>query len=574
MNIYLFLKLLGCLALLMYGMKTMSEGLQKLSGGHLRNIMGAMTKNRFTGLLTGVFVTAAVQSSTATTVMTVSFVNAGLLSLAQAISVIMGANIGTTVTAWIMSVFGFQMNMSNVVFPLFALAIALIFQKRPAGKSFGEFIFGFSFMFLGLTTLRENAMAMDLAGNESIINFFASTGHWGFLTTLLYLVIGSILTMCVQSSAAIMAITLILCSSGVLPIYQGIALVMGENIGTTVTSNIAALSASTNARRAALAHMFFNVFGVIWVLIVFKPFINMVCRFVGFDPDFVPETQDDIATAQVRVTYALSAFHTAFNLCNVLILIWFIKPIEKIVCQIIKQKEEDEEGKLKFISGGLLSTAELSIFEAQKEISLFATRTNRMFNFIPTLLFNTKNDEDFSKLFSRIEKYEQISDHMEIEIANYLNKVTEGRLSPESKTKIRYMLREVGEIESIGDSCYNLARTINQKHTKNEHFTDEQKVHIRHMFKLCNKALDHMQKVLDDDQGLVDINESLNIENEINNYRSQLKESNLTDINEHLYNYQAGIQYMDIISECEKLGDYVINVVEAHAQKKLTSQND
>lgn len=574
MNIYLFLKLLGCLALLMYGMKTMSEGLQKLSGGHLRNIMGAMTKNRFTGLLTGVFVTAAVQSSTATTVMTVSFVNAGLLTLAQAISVIMGANIGTTVTAWIMSVFGFQMNMSNVVFPLFALAIALIFQKRPAGKSFGEFIFGFSFMFLGLTTLRENAMAMDLAGNESIINFFASTGHWGFLTTLLYLVIGSILTMCVQSSAAIMAITLILCSSGVLPIYQGIALVMGENIGTTVTSNIAALSASTNARRAALAHMFFNVFGVIWVLIVFKPFINMVCRFVGFDPDFVPETQDDIATAQVRVTYALSAFHTAFNLCNVLILIWFIKPIEKIVCQIIKQKEEDEEGKLKFISGGLLSTAELSIFEAQKEISLFATRTNRMFNFIPTLLFNTKNDEDFSKLFSRIEKYEQISDHMEIEIANYLNKVTEGRLSPESKTKIRFMLREVGEIESIGDSCYNLARTINQKHTKNEHFTDEQKVHIRHMFKLCNKALDHMQKVLDDDQGLVDINESLNIENEINNYRSQLKESNLTDINEHLYNYQAGIQYMDIISECEKLGDYVINVVEAHAQKKLTSQND
>ena len=573
MSIYLFLKLLGCLALLMYGMKTMSEGLQKLSGGHLRNIMGTMTKNRFTGLLTGVFVTAAVQSSTATTVMTVSFVNAGLLTLAQAISVIMGANIGTTVTAWIMSVFGFQINMSNVVFPLFAIAIALIFQKRPAGKSFGEFIFGFSFMFLGLVTLRENAIAMNLPENESVVHFFTVTGQWGFLTTLLYLLVGSILTMCVQSSAAIMAITLILCSSGVLPIHQGIALVLGENIGTTVTSNIAALNASTNARRAAFAHMVFNVFGVIWVLIVFRPLVRLVCQFVGFDPDFHPTDPEDIAEAQVKVTYALSAFHTAFNLCNVLILIWFIKPIERFVCQIIKQKEEDEEGKLKFISGGLLSTAELSIFEAEKEISLFSSRTNRMFNFIPTLLFNTKNDEDFSKLFSRIEKYEQISDHMEIEIANYLNKVTEGRLSPESKTKIRYMLREVGEIESIGDSCYNLARTINQKHTKNEHFTDEQKVHIRHMFKLCNKALDHMQKVLDDNQGLVDINESLNIENEINNYRSQLKESNLTDINEHLYNYQAGIQYMDIISECEKLGDYVINVVEAHAQKKLTSQN-
>ena len=570
MNIYLFLKLLGCLALLMYGMKTMSEGLQKLSGGHLRNIMGAMTKNRFTGLLTGVFVTAAVQSSTATTVMTVSFVNAGLLTLAQAISVIMGANIGTTVTAWIMSVFGFQMNMSNVVFPLFAVAIALIFQKRAAGKSFGEFIFGFSFMFLGLVTLRENAIAMNLPERESVVNFFATTGQWGFWTTLLYLLVGSILTMCVQSSAAIMAITLILCSSGVLPIHQGIALVLGENIGTTVTSNIAALNASTNARRAALAHMVFNVFGVIWVLIVFKPLVRLVCNFVGFDPDFVPETEADIADAQVRVTYALSAFHTAFNVCNVLILIWFIKPIEKFVCHVIRQKEEDEEGKLKFISGGLLSTAELSIYEAQKEISLFSTRTNRMFNFIPTLLFNTKNEEDFSKLFTRIEKYEQISDHMEIEIANYLNKVTEGRLSPESKTKIRYMLREVGELESIGDSCYNLARTINQKHTKNEHFTDEQKVHIRHMFKLCNKALEHMQKVLDDNQGLVDANESVNIENEINNYRTQLKEANVNDINEHLYNYQARVQYMDIICECEKLGDYVINVVEAHIHKKLT----
>ena len=571
MTFYLFLKLLGCLALLMYGMKMMSESLQKLSGGHLRNIMGTMTKNRFTGLLTGAFVTAAVQSSTATTVMTVSFVNAGLLTLAQAISVIMGANVGTTVTAWIMSVFGFQINMSSVVFPLFALAMLLIFQKKPGGKSFGEFIFGFSFMFLGLATLRENAIEMDLPNNPGVVDFFARTGQWGFLTTLLYLLVGSVLTMCVQSSAAIMAITLILCSSGVLPIYQGIALVMGENIGTTVTSNIAALNASTNARRAALAHMVFNVFGVIWVLIVFKPFINMVCNIVGYDPDFIPQTEADIADAQVKVTYALSAFHTAFNVCNVLILIWFITPIEKLVCHIIKQKEEDEEGKLQFISGGLLSTAELSVYEAQKEISLFSQRTNKMFNFIPTLLFDTKNNEDFSKLFARIEKYEQISDHMEIEIANYLNKVTEGRLSPETKTTIRYMLREVGELESIGDSCYNLARTINQKHTKHEHFTDEQKVHIRHMFDLCNKALDHMQKVLDDDQGLVDINESLNIENEINNYRSQLKESNLNDINEHMYNYQAGIQYMDIITECEKLGDYVINVVEAHAHKKLTA---
>lgn len=570
MTIFLFLKLLGCLALLMYGMKTMSEGLQKLSGSHLRNIMGTMTKNRFTGLLTGIFVTAAVQSSTATTVLTVSFVNAGLLSLAQAISVIMGANIGTTVTAWIMSVFGFQMNMSNVVFPLFALAIILIFQKKPTGKSLGEFIFGFSFMFLGLTTLRENAIAMNLPGNESVINFFAQTGQWGFMSTLLYLLVGSILTMCVQSSAAIMAITLILCSSGVLPIYQGIALVMGENIGTTVTSNIAALNASTNARRAALAHMVFNVFGVIWVLIVFRPFINMVCGFVGFDPEFTPTTEAEIATAQVRVTYALSAFHTAFNLCNVLILIWFIKPIENFVCRIIKQKEEDEESRLKFISGGLLSTAELSILEAQKEINLFASRTNKMFGFIPTLLFETKNEEDFAKLFSRIEKYEKISDHMEIEIANYLNTVTEGRLSTDSKTKIRFMLREVGELESIGDSCYNLARTVRTKYMKNEHFTEEQKTHIRHMFELCNKALSNMIKVLGNENN-TDTSISFNLEDEINNYRDQLKDANINNINEHRYNYQAGVQYMDIICECEKLGDYIINVVEAHIRKKKTT---
>lgn len=573
MTIYLFLKLLGCLGLLMYGMKTMSEGLQKLSGSHLRNIMGTMTKNRFTGLLTGVFVTAAVQSSTATTVMTVSFVNAGLLTLAQAISVIMGANIGTTVTAWIMSVFGFQMNMSSVVFPLFAVAIVLIFQKKPTGKSLGEFIFGFSFMFLGLCTLRENAIEMNLPGNAGVINFFTKTGQWGFFSTLLYLLVGSILTMCVQSSAAIMAITLILCSSGVLPIYQGIALVMGENIGTTVTSNIAALSASTNARRAALAHMVFNVFGVIWVLIIFKPFVNMVCGLVGFDPNpnYIPQSDAEIAERQVTITYALSAFHTAFNLCNVLILIWFIKPIERIVCRFIPQKEEDEDSRLRFISGGIMSTAELSILEAQKEISLFSARTKKMFALLPTLLFETKNEEDFSKLFAKIEKYEGISDNMEIEIANYLNKVTEGRLSAESKSEIRYMLREVGELESIGDSCYNLARTINRKHTAKEHFTEQQKVHIRHMFGLCDKALTHMQKVLDDDQNKVDINESLNIEYEINNYRTQLKDANLNDINEHLYNYQAGVQYMDIVSECEKLGDYVINVVEAHAHKKFPS---
>ena len=564
----MILKMLGCLALLMFGMKTMSEGLQKLTGGHLRTVLGTMTKHRLGGLLTGTAVTAAVQSSTATTVMTVSFVNAGLLTLKQAIPVIMGANIGTTATAWIMSIFGFQFNMSTFVWPFFALGIILTYVRKNSVKSFGEFVFGFAFMFLGLTTLRENAVAMDLAHNQSIINFFATTGGWGMLSTLLFLLLGGILTMCVQSSAAIMAITLILCSSGVLPIYQGIALVMGENIGTTVTSNLAALSASTQARRAALAHMLFNVFGVVWVLIIFHPFVNMVCHFVGFDPAFVPQTEDEIARASVRVTYALSGFHTAFNLCNVLILIWFIKPMETLICKIIKEKEDGEDFSIKFISGGLMSTAELSLYEARKEINLFAERTLKMFRFVPELL-EMKDEDDFVKLFARIEKYEGISDSMEIEIANYLNKVSEGRLSPESKRNIQSMLREISEIESIGDACYNMARAINRKFRSKEDFIEEQYKHIKHIMQLCDKALTHMIGVLNDDPQ-INVKSTLNFEYEINDYRKLLKEKNVADIESQKYSYQMGVHYMDVVNDCEKLGDYVVNVVEAHVNRKLS----
>lgn len=554
-----FLKLIGSLALLMYGMKTMSEALQKLTGGHLRHILGAMTTNRFTGLLTGTFVTASVQSSTATTVMTVSFVNAGLLTLGQAISVIMGANIGTTVTAWIMSIFGFQIDMNNLIFPLFALAVPLIFSNKSQKKSFGEFIFGFSFMFLGLTTLRENAMHMDLEHNAAIISFITSCKEWGFFSILSFLLIGGIITMCAQSSAAVMAITLILCSSGVLDLYLGIALVMGENIGTTVTSNIAALTANTQARRAALAHFIFNIFGVVWILCIFHPFVDMVSGMINrLFPGVSPE---------VAITYKLSAFHTAFNICNVLILIWFIGPIEKVVCWVIRPKEDEEEFRLRFISGGMLSTAELSIVQARKEINLFAERTRRMFGMVRDLL-HTTNENDFNKLFSRIEKYENISDNMELEIANYLNEVSEGRLSSESKLKIRTMLREVTELESIGDSCYHLARTINHKFRGNEDFTEKQYDHIHQMLQLTDNALQQMVSLEEDEYHLVDPNKSFNIENEINNYRNQLKDQNVLDVNNKEYNYQMGVHYMDIISECEKLGDYVVNVVEARTDIK------
>ena len=564
----MILKMIGCLALLMFGMKTMSEGLQKLTGGHLRAVLGTMTKHRAGGLLTGTFVTAAVQSSTATTVMTVSFVNAGLLTLKQAIPVIMGANIGTTATAWIMSVFGFQFNMSSFVWPFFGLAIALSYVRKNSVKSFAEFIFGFSFMFLGLTTLRENAVAMDLSHNKAVIEFFATCGNWGMLSTLLFLLLGGILTMCVQSSAAIMAITLLLCSSGVLPIYQGIALVMGENIGTTVTSNLAALSASTQARRAALAHMLFNVFGVVWVLIIFHPFVNMVCHFVGFDPNFVPQTEEEIAHAGVRVTYALSGFHTAFNLCNVALLIWFIKPMEKLICKIIKEKEDPEDFSIKFISGGLMSTAELSLFEARKEINLFAERTLKMFRFVPELL-RLKDEAAFAKLFARIEKYEGISDKLEMDIGEYLNKVSEGHLSPESKTKLQCMLKEISEIESIGDACYNMARVLNRKFKCGEDYTKEQYSRIDGMMKFCDQMLTQMLLVVEN-RPEADPKAVQAFEFEINDYRKMLKELNVNDLNAQRYSYQMGVHYMDLINDCEKLGDYVVNVVEAHVNHRLS----
>ena len=559
MSIWIFLKLIGSLALLMYGMKSMSESLQKMAGSQLRHVLQAMTTNRFTGMITGMFVTAAVQSSTATTVMTVSFVNAGLLTLAQAISVIMGANIGTTLTAWIMSA-GFSFNITDFVYPAFFIAIILIYNKRR--KNIGDFLFGVAFMFLGLGTLRQTGIDMDLAHNQPVLDFFSSFDSDSFITTIVFLLLGSVLTMCVQSSAAIMAITMILCSSGVLPIYQGIALVMGENIGTTVTSNIAAFTANTQARRAAFAHMFFNVFGVIWMLCVFRPFVDMICSLVGYDENLVPGNAAFIANA-AKLSFVLAAFHTVFNITNTMILIWFIHQIEKIVCRVIKPRrsEDEDDFRLRFISG-ILQTPELSVLEARKEIQSFAERIQRMFGMVRELL-GTSEDNVFVKLFTRIEKYEGISDNMEIEIAKYLDQVSDAHLSDETKANIRAMLREISELESIGDSCYNIARTISRKVKSKEDFTERQYEHIHQMFELTDDALSQMNIMLNDRKENLDVNRSFNIENEINNYRNQLKSENINDVNDHLYTYAIGTMYMDIIAECEKLGDYVVNVVEA-----------
>ena len=560
MSIWIFFRLIGALALLMFGMKSMSDSLQKMAGPQLRHVLGTVTTNRVTGILSGALITAAVQSSTATTVMTVSFVNAGLLTLAQAISVIMGANIGTTLTAWIMSA-GFSFNITDFVWPAFFLAIILIYSKKR--KIVGAFIFGISFMFLGLGTLRQTGIDMDLAHNQPVLDFFASFDPYSFITTITFLIIGSVLTMCVQSSAAVMAITMILCSTGVLPIYQGIALVMGENIGTTVTSNIAALTANTQARSAALAHMFFNVFGVLWILVVFRPFIDLVCGFVGYDAEMHKGDPGFIANA-AKLSFVLAAFHTSFNLANTFILVWFVPQIEKLVCKVIRPKKnaDEDDFRLRFIQQGIIKTPEISVLEAQKEIHCFAERIQRMFEMVRVLLGETKQDQ-FVKLFTRIEKYEGISDSMEIEIAKYLDNVSNAHLSDDTKAKIRAMLREISEIESIGDSCYNIARTINRRIKGKEDFTQDQYEHMHQMMELTNQALSQMITTLVGHKSDNDVNRSFNIENEINNYRSQLRSQNINDVNNHLYTYAIGTMYMDIIQECEKLGDYVVNVVEA-----------
>ena len=538
-------KLLGCIALLMYGMKVMSEALQKMAGPQLRHILGAMTTNRFTGVLTGMTVAVSVQSSAATTVMTVSFVNAGLLTLAQAISVIMGANIGTTLSAWIMSA-GFSFNITMLVWPTFLAAIILINIKKH--RYLGDFLFGLSFMFFALGTLNLTGREMDLAHNEGVVSFFAGFDSGSYLTILLFLLIGAILTAIAQSSAALMAITMVLCSSGVLTIFQGIALVMGENIGTTVTANLAAMNGNTQARRAALAHLVFNLFGVCWVLCVFFPFVRLACRLVSVDPEGPLDP--------ARISFVLAAFHTMFNVTNTLILIWFIPQIEKLVCKIIPHRENvDEESRLQYIQSGIMKTPEISVLQAQKEIEVFGDRMQRMFGMVKDL-FNAKDGQE--EIFQRIEKYEGISDNMENEIGLYLGKVSDAHLSDDTKAKIRQMLREISELESIGDSCYNLARAMKRK---NEPFTEEQNEGVRSMFTLIDQALERMNAILKDRKE--GAGASNFIEAEINNTRLLLREQNSMNVDKHAYSFSSGTIYMDIVNECEKCGDYVMNVVEA-----------
>ncbi len=595
-GIFDLLTLLGSLALFLYGMKIMSDGLQKLAGNKLRGILASMTKNRAMGVLTGIVITALIQSSSATTVMVVSFVNAGLISLVQSIGVIMGANIGTTLTAWIIALFGFgKFSIGALSIPLMGLAIPLIFSSKSKNKSIGEFIFGFAFLFMGLDYLKDSMP--DLQNNPEVLSFVQNFAGNGFSSILFFLFIGAILTVVVQSSSATIALTIIMASKGWIDFPSAAAMVLGENIGTTITTNLAAIPANISAKRAAFSHLLFNVLGVIWMLFVFKYFVIMVEGIVSNlssvnlsdMPQFInslsPEAYQAITDPNVEVSadysllhkqylsyqaatsYGLALFHTLFNIANLSIMIWFVKFYEKLCLIVIRPKKGevvDEEFVLKYIGSGMSVSAELSILQAEKEIELYAMRAHRMFGFVRQMTNMENNNKEFIKLYERTEKYEDICDRMEIEIGNYLGKVTEGRLSNESKEHVRNILRVVTEIESIADSSSNIARHLKRKAELDIKFNEIMLDNINEMFDLTELAFERMQeRIKARSASPRELIISQNIEKQINERRAQYKNQNIENVNQSLYSYQEGVLYMDIITECEKMGDYIINVVEA-----------
>ncbi len=547
------IKILGTLGLLIFGMRMMSTALQKMAGPQLRHILGRMTTNRFTGMLTGAGVTCAVQSSSATTVMTVSFVSAGLLTLGQAISVIMGANIGTTLTAWIMSL-GYNVDLTNIVFPAFLVGILLIYHKRH--RYMGDFLFGIAFMFFSLVLLSSAGKELDLEHNQAVMQFFASFDTSRYLTILAFLAIGTVITCIVQSSAAVMAITILLCSTGVLPIYLGIALVMGENIGTTATANLAALGANNEARRAALAHLLFNVVGVVWVMCIFFPFVDGVCKLVGYDPTTSGQVQ--------RLPIVLAMFHTCFNVTNTALLIGFIPQMERLVRWILPDKgnANQEHFKLQYIKANLIQTPEIAILQAQKEVAHYGQEMQQMFQLIKEMLL-AEDDNRRKEIFDIIEKEEDSSDEAEITIARFIEQVADGHLSDDSKTKTRQLLREIGELESIGDSCYRLARTIYRRDQLGKTFDSDQQGKLIDMISLCHLALQQMNTVLSKPINEQDIRETYFHENRINDMRDSLRAWNINAVNDREYDYATGTAFGDLVGELEKLGDYIVNVVEA-----------
>lgn len=555
-----FLKLVGSLGMFLYGMKIMSEALQRVSGAKLRSILSAMTANRFLGVLTGFLVTAVIQSSSATTVMVVSFVNAGLITLSESIGVIMGANIGTTVTGWVISVLGFKFSISQFVLPLIGLGLPFVFSKKTKFRSIGEIMIGFAFLFMGLDFLKDSMP--DIHSNPEILAFLERYSGQGFGSVLIFLLVGTALTFIVQSSSATMALTFVMVNQGWISFELAAAMVLGENIGTTITANIAASVGNLSARRAAFVHFLFNILGVIWMLLVFRYFTKGIAffteRMTGQSPYDTPQV----------VPIALSLFHTSFNILNTFIFIWFVPQLRNLVVRILPQKQQEEEDfRLQYITAGLMSTPELSLLQARREAQFFAKHTEKMFGFVEKL-YDEESDKKFSKLFARIQKYENISDNVEVEIANYLSEVAQGKLSDFGRRRLRSLLKLVSDLESIGDSNYNLARTINRMYDNKILLPQEVTEKLKLMFNMVSEALGIMRDNLEKDEKLVVLTKARDKENQINNYRNQLKAEHLEYIRTAFYSYEAGIIFNDLFSECEKLADYIINVTEALVEVK------
>ena len=546
-----FLTLIGALGLFLYGMKLMSEALQKVAGNKLRNFLAAMTSNRIMGVITGVSITAIIQSSSATTVMIVSFVNAGLLTLTESAGVIMGANIGTTVTAWIISILGFKVKMSILAYPIIGIGFPFIFSNKTRHQSWGQVLVGFALLFIGLESLKSSVP--NIGENPEILEFLKNFTGMGLGSSLIFLAIGTILTVVIQSSSATMALTLVMCNNGWISFDSAAAMVLGENIGTTITANLAAMVANSTAKRAARFHLLFNVVGVIWVLSVFPFFLK------GIDSIAQTFSGKSAFTDASAVPIALSLFHTFFNILNVLLQIWFVKFLVNLVRKIVPEKEDEQEFKLKYIKFGMLSTSELSLLQAKKEIVVYAQQTKKLFSRVNNMLHET-NERKFIKQFEKIEIGENKSDEMEVSIAKYLTKVTEGELSKESSKRISSMLRIVDEMESIGDSCLNVARAISRAADTEDNLSSEMKEKIQKMFTLVESALNVMIENLN--KHSIDVNKirAGSIEKNINEYRNQLRRENVSAIETDKYSYEIGALYKDIFSESEKMGDYIHDV--------------
>ncbi|MDD4001580.1 MAG: Na/Pi cotransporter family protein [Bacteroidales bacterium] len=553
--VFQILTLLGGLGLFLYGMKIMSDSLQRITGDNLRNILSKMTANRFRGILTGLGITSIIQSSSATTVMVVSFVNAGALTLAGAVTVIMGANIGTTVTAWIVSLLGFKFDISELVLPIIAIATPFLFIKSK--ENLGEFLIGFALLFLGLQMLTNNVPDFTDPKYVGVLEFIANMKEYGYFSTLLFVVVGTVFTFIIQSSSAMMAVTLVMCAKGLIPFEMGAALVLGENIGTTITANIAASVANKTAKQAARAHLIFNLIGVIWILILFNPVLRLIDNFsISFGGGSPLNNSSAIPVA-------LSIFHSFFNISNSFILVWFVPQIIKIVERMVPiKKDDDEEFRLKFIPSGYMSAGELAIEPAKKEIETFSKRILKMYDMIPDLI-KTREDKKYKEIYERIIKYEEITDRMEVEIANYLTKASEHDLSHKASLYISSMLRIVDNLESIGDSCNQIAITIDNKRKTGSWFEQDLRDKLNIMFEYVREALILMDENLQKNYSEITAEKANELEYKINKYRDQLRDEHTEAIKNNAYPYQTGIYYSSLYAQYEKLADFAINVTEA-----------